>query len=396
MLTQSLESPSGLGRYGPLAKELARLGHHIEIYALHPDYQPELFAERLWQGVHLHYVAPMHVRKSGNQKTYYSPPKQLALAVQATWALSQAAIKSSASIIHICKPHPMNSLAGLLAGISTGKRVFLDCDDYETESNHYSASWQKSGVAAFERWTPRHVTAVTTNTQFMADNLQQWGVPTNHIHYLPNGVDLERFEQFSEHRLEALRKQFNLAGKTVILFLGSLSLKSHPVDILLRAFAKLAPATQGLHLLIVGGGEDYDNLIALAKELHIDQQVGFVGRVPPEDAGYYYRLADISVDPIYNDASALGRSPLKLFESWACQVAFVTSKVGERERLMGDPPAGLFALPGDADDLALKLKRLAGDEMMRKELNQRGLTRLQDFSWSKLAQRAIEIYEQYV
>jgi glycosyltransferase involved in cell wall biosynthesis len=230
----------------------------------------------------------------------------------------------------------------------------------------------------------------------MADNLQQWGVPTNHIHYLPNGVDLERFEQFSEHRLEALRKQFNLAGKTVILFLGSLSLKSHPVDILLRAFAKLAPATQGLHLLIVGGGEDYDNLIALAKELHIDQQVGFVGRVPPEDAGYYYRLADISVDPIYNDASALGRSPLKLFESWACQVAFVTSKVGERERLMGDPPAGLFALPGDADDLALKLKRLAGDEMMRKELNQRGLTRLQDYSWSKLAQRAIEIYEQYV
>ena len=35
MLTQSLDSPSGLGRYGPLARELARMGHAVEVFALH-------------------------------------------------------------------------------------------------------------------------------------------------------------------------------------------------------------------------------------------------------------------------------------------------------------------------------------------------------------------------
>ena len=38
LLTQDLESPSGLGRYFPMARELVRLGHQVTISALHSDY----------------------------------------------------------------------------------------------------------------------------------------------------------------------------------------------------------------------------------------------------------------------------------------------------------------------------------------------------------------------
>ena len=34
LLTQSLEDPSGLGRYFPLAKELARPGNEVNILAI--------------------------------------------------------------------------------------------------------------------------------------------------------------------------------------------------------------------------------------------------------------------------------------------------------------------------------------------------------------------------
>jgi len=39
LMTQSLDSPSGLGRYGPIARELDHLGHTVEIIALHHDWK---------------------------------------------------------------------------------------------------------------------------------------------------------------------------------------------------------------------------------------------------------------------------------------------------------------------------------------------------------------------
>ena len=37
-LTQDIESPSGLGRFFPLAKELSRLDHQVKIICLHSNY----------------------------------------------------------------------------------------------------------------------------------------------------------------------------------------------------------------------------------------------------------------------------------------------------------------------------------------------------------------------
>ncbi len=38
LLTQDLESPSGLGRYAPMARELVALGHQVRVSALHSAY----------------------------------------------------------------------------------------------------------------------------------------------------------------------------------------------------------------------------------------------------------------------------------------------------------------------------------------------------------------------
>ena len=94
LLTQSLESPSGLGRYKPLAEELARLGYTIEIYALHPDIDSLANSWLYQNNVAVHYVAPMHVRKQGNEKSYYSAGKLITLTLQATSTDSRISVKN--------------------------------------------------------------------------------------------------------------------------------------------------------------------------------------------------------------------------------------------------------------------------------------------------------------
>ena len=392
LLTQDLESPSGLGRYYPLARELAHLGHQVTIAALHPDYQ-NLECHRFEvEGVQVWYVAPMHVRKLGNVKSYYSTPALLILAVRAAWQLTRAGLSLQSDIIHIGKPHPMNSLAGLIAKYLRGRQVYLDCDDSEAGIGHFSSHWQKLGVEFFEKKMPFWADYVTTHTYFNRDRIVNSGVPSERVFYLSNGVDRTRFKPPSLEALQELRNQLGLKGKKVVMFLGSLSRPSHPVGLLLEAFKLVSQADPLVCLLLVGGGDDYDFLVTQVQQMGLGEVVLLPGRVSPGQVVLYYHLADVSVDPVLDDDAARGRSPLKLFESWACGVPFVSADVGDRRRLLGSPPAGLLAQPGDAESLARSIRLVLSDTEMAESLRKRGLERVKQYYWDQLAVELDKLY----
>jgi glycosyltransferase involved in cell wall biosynthesis len=394
LLTQDIESPSGMGRYFPLARELARLGHKTTIAALHADFDSLKQTRFDQDGVDIWYVAPMHVLKQGAQKSYYKPSRLLALAARATLALTHAALNTPTDIIHIGKPHPMNSLAGLIAKNIRGKCTLLDCDDYETTSNRYSASWQQRGVAFFENFTPRHVHHITTHNSFLRSRLLGLGIPETKITYIPNGVDFARFTPPAPDHVEALRASLNLVGKKVVAFVGTISMPSHPVDLLLDAFAQVHQAQPDSVLLIVGGGDEYDRLVEKARQMGLSAFVHFCGRIAPAEVPAYYRLANVVVDPVNDDDTARGRLPLKLFESWISEVPFVTGDAGDRRLVLGSPPAGMLALPGDPNSLAECILHILQNPEEASTLQQRGIERARLYSWDTLAQQAASLYQQ--
>lgn len=393
LLTQDLESPSGLGRFLPLARELVRLGYQVSLAALHPNIQSLQQTRFESAGVRVWYVAPMHVQKQGNDKKYYSSSKLLLLAAQATWQLSYAALSIPADVIYICKPHPMNSLAGLIAGRLRGVRLYLDCDDYEAGSNRFGAGWQRRGVSLFEKEMPHHVHRITTNTFFMREKLLTWGVPSEQIVFIPNGVDRNRFLHPDLAQINALRNKLSLSGKRVVAFIGSLSLPSHPVNLLIDAMVQVCQTQPDVVLLIVGGGEDYLRLRQYVQKLGLAESVRFCGRIPSDQVPLYYRLADVSVDPVHDNDVARGRSPLKLFESWASEVPFITADVGDRQMLMGSPSAGVLIQPGNTNALADAILNVISNREYAETLRHRGFGRVEDFYWDRLAQRLASIYD---
>jgi glycosyltransferase involved in cell wall biosynthesis len=210
LLTQDLESPGGLGRYFPLARALAARGHHVRIAALHSNWDTLTDLRFEQDGVLVEYVAPMHVQKSGNQKRYYSSSKLLWVTMQASWALSRAALTAPVEIIHVGKPHPMNSLAGLLAHQLKNRILCVDCDDYEAGSNRFGQKWQKTVVAFFEKLIPRCSDLVTTNTQYMQAKILSWGCPPERIFYLSTGIDRQRFAPIGNEEVATLRKTLGI------------------------------------------------------------------------------------------------------------------------------------------------------------------------------------------
>lgn len=392
LLTQDLESPAGIGRYFPWAKAMARRGHLVSIAALHADYSHVSQRHFVREGVQVHYVAQMHVLKRGDQKIYYSTPELIGRVFQATLALTRAALTIPADIIQVGKPQPMNGLAGWIANVLRKRVLFVDCDDLEAANNRFGNGWQRWIVGFFERRIPLQAAHVTTHTQVLLKQLLLLGIPSSKITYLPHGYDHDRFANPGRSQVEALRDQLELHGKQVIVYVGSMSLGSHAIELLLESFGILRKSRADIVLLLVGGGEDYEELCQKANRMGLGKSVVFCGRVPSNDAPLYYRLGNVSVDPIPDNASGRASLSLKMFETWACGVPLVTVDVGDRREMLGNPPAGLIANPGDPTALALAIEQVLNDPGFAETLAERGLARAAGFDWDRLAEQLEAIY----
>lgn len=394
LLTQDLQSPSGIGRYFPLCKDLARQGYDVTMAALHSQFDSQEDRTITKEGVEVSYVAQMHVKKENNQTIYFKAPQLVWRSIVATWRLFFFLLKHPVDVVVICKPHPMNSIAGLLGGGLTGAKIVLDCDDYEAVSNTFHSAWQRWVVMIFENWMPKLVHHITTNTLFNKQRMIEAGVPMRKIDYIPNGVDLERFQiigdGFSGNKVQNQR----FSGQQVIAYIGSLNLNNHPVDLLIEAFQIVAAKMEDVILLIVGGGKDINKLQQLSERLEIQRRVFFEGRVPPDLIPQYYLMADVSVDPVHSTDAARGRCPLKLFESWAMHTPMITSDVGDRGLLAGTPPALHLVMPGDKEDLAKHIIAVLNNPDLAKSLVDEGQKRLPDYTWERLAQKFSSILMQ--
>ena len=364
LLTQSLESPGGVGRFMPLAKSLARLGHQVTILALHHDYAHLKQRRFIRDNVDVWYVGQMHVRKFGSQKVYYSSLTLLAVTAISTIRLALAALRTPSDVVHVCKTQPMNGAAGWVVHMLRRTPVYLDSDDYEAVNNRFSGRWQQRIVAWFEDWMPSFASGITANTTFIAKRFRELGYPAERIRLVPNGVDQDRFVLLDRpdlpQMLDELRQSLRIREQDrVIVYVGSLSLVSHAIDLLLEAFAAVMQLEPDALVLFVGGGEDLERMQQRAVALRVSERVRFLGQVPADRIPLYYRLGEVSVDPRYDSLPAQSSLSLKLVESIAAGVPCVTTDIGDRRHIVG--AAGVAVTPDDAHALATGILSILND-----------------------------------
>jgi glycosyltransferase involved in cell wall biosynthesis len=162
------------------------------------------------------------------------------------------------------------------------------------------------------------------------------------------------------------------------------------LDVLLAACAALPPALDWtLHLL--GDGPERDRLADAARELGIDEQVRFLGRVPSTQAAQFYRTLDVLVLPSLSRPNWVEQFGRVLTEAMACGVPVVGSRSGEIPWVIGD--AGRVFPEGDAGALTAILAELAGDPAQRSALAAAGRARvLSHFTQAQVAAETAAVY----
>ena len=391
--TSCLDDPSPRGRWLPLAQELAARGHTVRLIMLHPTYDrlPARERRQMRGGVRVYYAGQMHVFGPVDRRQYYGSAALLRVTLLATLALLRMALEFETDALHVCKPQPMNGLAGLLAARRLGCPLYVDCDDYEAGGNRFGAGWQRGLVRFCEDHLPRRAAGVTVNTRFLQRRCADLGISPARVTYVPNGITHAQFLPPDPRQVAGLRAALGLREAPVAVYAGTLSETSHNVGLLLDAFALLARRLPAARLLLVGTGADRTALIARARNLGLGEQAIFTGYVPPTAVPAYLALASCSVDPVTDDAVAAARSPLKIVESLAAGVPVVTGDVGDRREMLG-PAGGVLVRPGDAGALADGLAALleAGDQRARRaELARRQAA---TYRWDGLAPQWMQVY----
>lgn len=199
----------------------------------------------------------------------------------------------------------------------------------------------------------RRADAVVAICEGLRNDILARGIEAEKVTVVPNAVDSELFTMARNPDAE-LRRELGLEGSAVLGFIGSFY-GYEGLDLLLQATTLLLRRQPSVKLLLVGGGPVKDRLVALTRELNLQDQVVFTGRVPHSEVGRYYDLVDIFVYPRLSMRLTDLVTPMKPLEAMAKGSVVVASDVGGHQELIADGQRGFLFEADNREALASRL-----------------------------------------
>jgi glycosyltransferase involved in cell wall biosynthesis len=197
------------------------------------------------------------------------------------------------------------------------------------------------------------------------------------------GVDTSTFKPRSENDI---RKRYNLVGKKVIVYIGSLS-KWHGVKDLIYIATKLE---EDFRFLMVGN--NLEELMKDAEENGVLFKFIFAGFVKHEDIPQYIFAADVAIAPFNpKEFKMMGEygfyfSPVKIFEYMACGKPIVTSDIEIVRDIIIENECGLLAEPGDINSFVSQINKLFINKRLMDKLGENGRKAvIKKYSWDNVA-----------
>ena len=205
---------------------------------------------------------------------------------------------------------------------------------------------------------------------------------------LPSGIDLGRFSNLSR---EESRSGLQIKeGEKVILFVGILfAVKG--VKYLIQAMNVIRQQEPKARLMLVGDGEERQDLEKLTSSLNLVDSVTFVGKVSNEKVLQYMAAADIFVLPSLSEGF-----PLVISEAMASGLPIVTTNVTGLSEIVHNGENGLLVESKNSIELAEKILLLLQDDELRRRISQNNKQRVKDYTWDKVIDRLEEVYQKVV
>ena len=229
------------------------------------------------------------------------------------------------------------------------------------------------------RVAPRIPRVVTVSESSKRDIAAQMGVPSEHMTVVPIGVDEDVFRP--------LPGVARVPGRLMTTASADVPLKG--LSVLLEALAKARVERPEAHLVVIGRLKDGSAVPRLIDDLGLDGAVEFVSGVSDQRIVELYAEAELAVVPSLYEGFSLPAA-----EAMACGVPVLATTGGALPEVVGpDGEAARTVTPGDPSALAAMIVELLGDADQRSRLGAAGRERvLQRFTWHAHAVGLVELW----
>ncbi len=235
-------------------------------------------------------------------------------------------------------------------------------------------------------------------TQSVRDEYRALGVPDDRIADIPNGVDVQRFQQNTMRH--ELRKSLGIeSDELLILSVGRHHPKKNFKMLLVAGEYLLAQGVDNFKIVIAG--RNVSRLVEeaagkkIAAHLIFKEELGKQNsakedtlNLPSEELVGLYKAADIFAFP-----SLIETFGIVLVEAMAAELPVLAMDVPGCRDILEDGKWGLLANPEDPESFQTKLKVLVNDKALRKSLTEKSGERVIDFSWNGIVEKYVKIYD---
>jgi glycosyltransferase involved in cell wall biosynthesis len=294
-------------------------------------------------------------------------------------------------VVHACNPPDLLYLVAKRLKRHGARFVF---DQHDLVPELYLSRFGRGedllyrAVCRMERMTYRAADVViATNESYRQVALTRGGKRPEEVFVVRSAPAVERFRQLPP---DASIKR----GKPHLLcYLGVMG-PQDGVDYALRALARLRDEVgrTDWHAVFVGGGDTFEQMVALSAELGLSGDVEFTGRIPDEDLLRYLSTADVCLapDPMnpLNDVSTMN----KIMEYMAMARPIVSFDLREARVSAGD--AALYAPANDEPAFAKLIAELLDDPERRRRMGEIGQARVSGpLSWENSRKALLAAYD---
>jgi glycosyltransferase involved in cell wall biosynthesis len=219
------------------------------------------------------------------------------------------------------------------------------------------------------------------------------GMSLNRTTVMPLAAD-EHFQPVLEQNLirEACQR-YKIPQNPYFLCLASqLELRKN-IPHLINSFIKLLQEKPNLevNLVLIGtlryASKEMSKL--MEKVPQFKERIIITGYVPDEDLSALYSGAVAFVFPSLYEGFGL-----PVLESMQCGTPVICSNATSLPEVAGD--AAILVSPTDEDELCQAMLNLLTDSALQQDLRQRGLERAKQFTWSKAADKVVDLYQRVI
>jgi len=205
-------------------------------------------------------------------------------------------------------------------------------------------------------------------------------VPMKKLFYVPNGVDLDFFNQINENQINKLKKKYKIEDKLIFGYLGG------------------TQKWQGLENFIVASRELDSNFVSIIVGADVAdyQQVGniiYIPKVTKNEIIEYYSLCDVLVLPRPKHIVTEVAAPTKFAEYVSMGKPVLVTDVGDAAKLVRKYENGIVLKDNGVENLKEGINdflKLGKDKLNQMGVNSRKLAE-KEFDWDNISNSLMEI-----